>query len=312
MHRVLLVAFLLVSSFAFAQQEAAPVYDPDFEVELGLFNRFFTQDDAQGAYVHAQQLLDIANRKQMPPREVAAGEFCVGEALRKLQKPSEAEPHLRRALQLRQSVLPPTHYRVLQSVDALANVLFMQRKYDEAQPLLTRALGIYSGMSDLEGPDECARGIDLQHLGFIHLLKNDLTTADIMLTGASHSFVAAGFGCGQLHGIYNNLVTLYSAQNRRDKIEQVYKDAVKVFTPAPDEQPDYHYVFYSNALADLYVSEKRYADAETLLKRVIHDAGYVRAVDEGPLSELVANAEKQYKEVLAITGHNAAPQQSRK
>lgn len=315
MYRLLLIICLL-SSFAFAQQEAAPVYDPDFEVELNLFNRFFTGGDAQGAYVHAQKMLDIATRKNMPPREVGAAEWAVGEALRKMQRLSEAEPHLRRSLALRESVLPRTHYRVLQSLDALGNVLYLENKYDEAARLTERSLAIYATMPDRDGPDECAYGMALQRLGAMSAAKKNLDKAEGLLIRATKSFATVGEGCGQLHGVYFSLAGVYWLENRKDKVEEAYRAAVRTFAPEAEEDPDYHYGFYLSCLAGVYTSEKRYDEADALYKQSIQAATHV-ATGEGSAAsaELMASITRDYKSMLEASGRRgelAAVEQQRR
>ncbi len=302
MYRVLLIVCLL-SSLVFAQQEAAPVYDPDFEVELGLFNRFFTGGDAQGAYFHAQKMLEIANRKHMPAREVAAGEWAVGEALRKMQRLADAEPHLRRSLALRESVLPKTHYRVLQSLDALGNVLYLENKYAEAIPLTERSLAIFATMPDRDGPDECAYGMALERLGVMEGAKNNLDKAEGLLIRASRSLGEAGLGCGQLHGVFYNLANVFWLENRKAKVEEVYQAAVKVFTPETNEDPDYHYGYYLMCLAGVYTSEKRYDEADGLYKKAIQAASHVES-REGPGAspDLLADITRAYKAMLEESG----------
>lgn len=316
MYRTLLIIVLFFSSFVFAQQEAAPVYDPDFEAELNLFNRFFTSGDAQGAYVHAQKMLDIATHKNLPPRELGAAESTVGEALRKMERYSEAEPHLRRSLALRESVLPRTHYRVLQSLDALGNVLYLENKYDEAARLTERSLAIYATMPDRDGPDECAYGMALQRLGSIEATKKNLDKAEGLLIRATKSFATVGEGCGQLHGVYFSLAGVYWLENRKDKVEEVYRAAVKAFAPEAGEDPDYHYGYYLSCLAGVYTAQKRYDEADALYKQAIQAATHV-AGSEGPSAsaELMATVTRDYKSMLEASGRKgelAAVEQQRR
>ena len=52
----------------------------------------------------------------------------------------EAEPYLRRALELGERVLGKDHPWTLGSVSDLANLYYSQDRYDEAEPLYKRAL----------------------------------------------------------------------------------------------------------------------------------------------------------------------------
>ena len=117
---------LLLSTVAWPQTapNSDSESDADWQAEIDLANRFFQADDLPGAYDHGRKSLEIARRKHLGPRFPAASEWIMGEALRYQRKFAEAETLHRDALKLRESVLPPTHYRVLQSVHALAVTLY--------------------------------------------------------------------------------------------------------------------------------------------------------------------------------------------
>ena len=306
MHRVLLILFLTFSSFVFAQHEPSPATDLDWEAEMNLFNRFYTGDDPQGAYAHAEKMLEIANRKKLGAREVGASEWAIGEALRKMEKFSEAEPRLRQSLKSRESVLPPTHYRVLQSVDALANILYLEGKYDEAAPLTERAIAGYAAMTDRDGPDECHYGLALQNLGTMEMAKKNADKAEGLLIRAANSFANVSLGCGQLHGVYWSLASVYWLENRKDKVEEVYQAAVKVFAPEAGEDADYHYGYYLMCLAGVYTSEKRFDEADALFKRAIQAATHV-STSEGPETnaELLTAVLREYRYMLVAANRTA-------
>src|ERR1700693_4057798 len=54
----------------------------------------------------------------------------------------EAEPLLRRALELREKALGPDHPDIAQSLNNLASIYRDRGEYEKAEPLLQRALGI--------------------------------------------------------------------------------------------------------------------------------------------------------------------------
>lgn len=298
--RVLLL-ILLAASFVVAQDVSSPPTDDDWQREIDLYNQFLSEGDYPGAYEHAQASLDIAIRKKLDTRSLAASKYALAEVLNHEHKSAEAEPLAGESLKLRESVLPPTHFRVIQSVDLLGYILYDENKYDEAEPLRERAAAALATM-DRDGPLECMYGEALNELGAIALWRGNNEKAEGLLVQAVRSLQTVGPGCGQLHDVFENLANAYSVKDEKAKQEQLWKAAVEFFTPEEGDRIDYHYVVAIDRLAMTYVSEKRYTEAEPLFKQAIDLAPQVRGVTDRASPDLLASVLTDYKSFLIATG----------
>lgn len=267
--RTALALILMSSALSWGQTASKPDFVPNatWQDEIDLFNRFYNAGDYSGAYTHAKKSLEIAQSKHLDARSVAASEWCLAEALRYQGKLPEAEALHRDALRLRESVLQPAHYRVLQSVYGLALTLHAEQKYEEADPLFVRAIAGYNQMRERDGPDECSLGASLAHLGMIRLRQHQYDQAEGLMLRAAKSWRVIGPPCGEMHGIWDALSTLYALQGHEEKGEPLFQEAIRDLTPEEGEKPDPHYAHYIIQLGALYVGEKRYAEAEPLLKQ---------------------------------------------
>lgn len=264
------LALLLVLcpiSWAQAPSKSDSAAESAWQDEIDLFNRFYQANDYPGAYSHAKKSLEIAQSKRLGPRFVAGSEYAMAEVLRYQRKFAEAEVLHRDALKLRESVLPPTHYRVLQSVEGLALTLYNEQKFEEADPLLVRAIAGYNQMSERDGPEECSLGTSLGYLGLIRLRQRQYDQAEGLMLRATKSWRVIGPACGGMHFIWDTLSAVYSMQGRPEKSEPLFQGAIRDLTPEEGEKPDPHYAHYIIQLGALYVNQKRYAEAEPLLKQ---------------------------------------------
>ncbi len=73
----------------------------------------------------------------------------LGVCLRNLGRPADAEPYQRRALAIDERLREPSDPKIPHRTNNLAVVLVMQRKLDEAKPLLARAWHLKHGAHDL-------------------------------------------------------------------------------------------------------------------------------------------------------------------
>jgi len=92
-------------------------------------------------------------------------------SLERNQSPGEAEPHLRELAEDQQRILGATHEDTLQTRRTLAEVLTAEKRYDEAESLLTETLSAWENVSGKEtsGPLNT-----LNSLAIVYLSKNDL------------------------------------------------------------------------------------------------------------------------------------------
>lgn len=297
--RPLLIALLLLSSLQPAlPQDDAP--DPDWQAEIDLFNRFMGSGDPEGAYPHAQKSLAIAQRKQLGPRFVAGSDWALASALHDLEKFAEAEKLHREGLRLRESVLPPTHYRVLQSVNGLAHTLYAEKKFDEAEPLFLRSIAGFDAMADRDGPQECALGSARAELGRIKLDQQDYGQAQGLLQRSFGSWELVGPGCGEMHELFESLGMLYQAQGHPEKQEAAYRRAIADFE-AGEALDDAHYPGYLTLLGETYLRQKRYKAADQPLQQAL---ALLEQMPQGRRA-LLERALSDYRDLLTATGRDA-------
>ena len=297
MRSLLLVLILFSSHAAFPQAGDAP--DPDWQAEIDLFNRFMASGDPSGAYPHAQKSLAIAQAKRLGPRFVAGSDAALADALHNLGRYAEAEPLHREGLRLRESVLPPTHYRVLQSVNGLAHTLYAEKKFDEAEPLFLRSIAGFDAIPERDGPQECALGSARAELGRIRFYRQDYVQAEGLFKLAVASWEQVGPGCGELHELFESLGMLYQAQGHPEKQVAVYRHAIAEFEAA-EALDDPHYPGYLTLLGEAYLRQKQYQAAEQPLHRAV---GLLEQMPQGRKA-LFERALADYRDLLTATGRD--------
>jgi tetratricopeptide (TPR) repeat protein len=104
-----------------------------------------TPGEAQGHTVTAEEVLDKAAQRidtAFPgqPEVEAAVRMAIGSAYNSLGLNAKAEPHVQRALTLRQQVLGPEHPDTLETLEELGQTWIMQGKYAEGEQLHRQTL----------------------------------------------------------------------------------------------------------------------------------------------------------------------------
>ena len=122
----------------------------------------------QGLYGEAEELYlaALANSerfKEEDPR-VSASLDHLAAFYRAQEKPEEAEPLYRRALEIREKLLGPEHLAVATSLQHLAWVCYERLNYAEAELLYRRALAI---RENLLGPEHPVLSQNLADLGLL-------------------------------------------------------------------------------------------------------------------------------------------------
>src|SRR5215469_15835099 len=257
---LLIVGGIVVSQSSKMLNPGKNTDDLEWDMEMQQANRLMDAGEFQAAYDQGQQMVTLCNRKQLDTRSLAASKAVMGNAARNLNRLPESEALNREALQLRESVLPPTHFRVLQSVVDLASTLFWEGNFDKAEPLYNRAIEGLNRMTDRDGPSECLLGKAHSDLGGMYIVRNNYAKAEEFLTKAQISWEQVGIGCGEMHELFGRLAMVYVQNNRRDKAEGLLEKTVAEFLPEQGEEPDQHFATYSEGLATFYYADKRYAD----------------------------------------------------
>ena len=96
-------------------------------------------------------LFDSAAGESPQARQESRAAGRLGRLLLDTGRPTEAEPFLRRALKLQESVLAPTHRVLAETRSDLGAALLAQGRIDDARPLLETA---YNRLVELVGADK--------------------------------------------------------------------------------------------------------------------------------------------------------------
>jgi C-terminal peptidase prc len=222
--------------------------------------RFADAEQAwQTALVEAERL-GPDDPRLFPPLDVL-GRFYLSQG-----RYPQAEPLLRRALTIRETVLGPAHPDVAQSLYFVALALHYQARYADAESLLRRALEIREQALRSDHPDVAN---SLNNLATVLYYQGRYAEADPLhrralairekALGPDHPDVAESL---------NNLGELYRAQRRYTDGEPFYRRALVILERALG--PEHPNVAKSlTNLAIVVQSQSREAEAETLHRRAL-------------------------------------------
>jgi tetratricopeptide (TPR) repeat protein len=179
---------------------------------------------------------------------------------------AEAEPLMRRALQIEESCFGPRHPNVASRLNNLALLLEDTNRLTDAEPLLLRALAIDESACGLQHPN-VAR--DLNNLAQLYQDTHRLAEAEPLLRraleidercyGPRHPTVAVRL---------NNLARLLRAAHRLADAEPLIRRALAIDEDASGPQHPEIAIDLNN-LAQLLQATGRLADAEPLLRRAL-------------------------------------------
>lgn len=181
-------------------------------------------------------------------------------------RPAEAEPLLRRALEIDEISFGPEHPDVAASLNNLALLLQATNRDSEAEPFMRRALQIDEQSL---GPEHPSVATTLNNLALLLQATNRTAEAEPFLRralqiheksfGPEHPNVAT---------VLNNLALLLKGNSRFSEAEPFMRRALQI-----DEQslgPDHPDVARDlNNLAQLLKATNRHSDAEPLLERAL-------------------------------------------
>ncbi|MCY4470700.1 MAG: tetratricopeptide repeat protein [Thiotrichales bacterium] len=199
-------------------------------------------------------------------RLLAVASNHLARLLQSTNRLGEAEPLMRRALQIDEAAFSGQHPFVARDLNNLANLLLDTNRIGEAEPLIRRALEIDEAAFGEHHPS-VAR--DLSNLASLLLDTNRIQEAeplmrraleiDVDAFGEHHSAVATD--CG-------NLATLLQRTNRLDEAEPLMQRALEIDVATFGEQ---HPVVAKdlNNLATLLLDTNRIAEAEPLMRRAL-------------------------------------------
>jgi len=185
-------------------------------------------------------------------------------SLFKAGKYTDAEPLLKKALEIREKALGPDHPDVAESLNNLAHLYNTTGRHPQAEPLLKRSLEIHEKAFGRDHPRVAS---SLNNLAFFYqitgryadvepLLKRSLAIREKAL-GREHPDVATSL---------NNLAYLYLATGRYREAEPYFLRSLEISEKAFGRD-NARVATSLNNMAGLYGDMARYTEAEDLLKR---------------------------------------------
>lgn len=229
---------------------------------------------------------------------------------------AEAESLYKRVLFIREKYVGSEHPDVARSLSSLAAIYYKQAKYDDAEPLLRRALAIQEHASYPSGDDSLQVGTTLVLLMVMYSTQGRLTELEPFLDRAIRIYAKALLPERPHHPdmaiTLDVLAGLCKQTNKYASAEFFWKQALQIreatFSP---EQPEV--VSLLNKLASLYFSLSKYAAAEPLYERALairektlppeHRDVLESLYNLAPVYHVqhkYAEAESLYKRILAI------------
>ena len=210
----------------------------------------------------AVKKLDEGSLKDQPLVEAGVRD-TIGKTLRGLARYQDAEPNLRKSLELRRAVLPAGHVDIATGVGNLAGLLQAQNKLAEAETLFREALGILraalpAGHADI--------GTCLNNLALLLQAQNKLPEAEAFAREALDTWRAAlPAGHPEIATGLGNLAMLLQVQGKYAEAEPLSREAVAIRRSAlPAGHPDIAAAL-SN-LASVLLAQGQASEAEPLLR----------------------------------------------
>ena len=208
----------------------------------------------------------IEDRFQEEPLVEAAVRLTLGNTYMSLGQYDSAEPHLVRALAVRQADLGEDHVDSLKSLTLLGHLRVRQGRYLEAEPLLVKNLKLHRRVLGEEDSDTLSAmevlGVLYRRLGRYHEaepLYVEVLDARRRVLGDEHRYTIVSM---------RNLAVLYSALEEYDRAEQLYSEALELGRRVVgDDHPDT--LGALSSLATLYRRQGKLAAAEALYVDVV-------------------------------------------
>ncbi|MGQ0736668.1 MAG: tetratricopeptide repeat protein [Acidobacteriota bacterium] len=275
----------------------------------------------QGAYPDAERtlrdVLAVQERRRPESADVVTSLNHLGKVLQATARPNEAEPVLRRALDLGRRVLGPQHAEVAEALSTLGAVMFVRGRLDDAEPLFRDALAVRRAAL---GDDHPLVPASLNNLATLLSRKGDLTGAERMhrealalavrVYGPQHPRVAT---------MSNNLGLTLFARGEVAAAEAPLRDSLfvrrKILGDAHPEtaqslanlglvvqtlgRHQEARPLYEEALA---IRRRALGPRHPLVAQSLNNLGLLAAASGDP-----AAAERSYREALAILRDSLAP-----
>jgi len=226
---------------------------------------------AKGRELTVRSFLDTASENlegkfKNEPLVEASIRDTLGWTYRMLGEINAAEPHLERALQIRQEQLGQEHPETLSSMGRLGWLYCDQGRYGQAERLWAKKLEISRRVLGDEHP------ITLVAMNDLGIACMDLGRYDEAEQLFSKGFQTSRHVLGEQHQttlfIMGNLGSVYNNQGRYDQAEQQYLKMLEIYRQLWGEENPYNLAFMT-FLAGVYREQGRYDEAEALYLKTL-------------------------------------------
>jgi tetratricopeptide (TPR) repeat protein len=236
---------LLAQASASTQASPATRPDPDLKVRTAL-DRAGVRIDARFA---KQPLLEASIRR------------TIGRTYRELGLFNDAQRHLEKALEIRRRLRSDSHPELLEILDDVASIYWLQGKYALAQPLAQRTVDIHRRLSGEEHTDTLTA---INNLAVLYTFQGKFQNSEQLLVKALEvRRRTSGPGHLETVAVMTNLAQVYDRQARYREAEALYDEALAARRRlSGPEHPDTLVVM--NNLAAVYMNQGRFAEAESL------------------------------------------------
>jgi len=225
-----------------------------------------TMVSSRGDYAGAAKVLEATRAKadaKGPLARNSAGMMNqLGVLYRKLARYDEAEPLLKRALEIRMSTNGPDHPETATVQNNLGDLYAAQGRFTEAEALLKDAA--LSCKKRLGASPRCATM--LNNLGSVELNSGRWGEAETHFRDAIEMTANNPSNVVGHAAALNNLAKLYVAENKSKEAKALYERARAAWESAhASNHPDYASTLTN--IAHVLISEKNYEEAAALMKR---------------------------------------------
>ncbi len=213
----------------------------------------------------AVKQLDEGSLKDQPLVEASVRD-TIGTTLQGLARYDDAEPNLRKSLEIRRKALPDGHSAIATSLTNLALLLNDENKLDDAEPMFREALAIWRKSLPAGHPD-IARS--LNNLAFLLTAQNKPDEAEPLYREALQQFrTALPAGHPDVATSLNNLAVFLQNQNKLAEAEPLFRESLEIRRAAlPAGHPDIALGLHN--LAMLLHDENKLVEAEPMYREAL-------------------------------------------
>jgi tetratricopeptide (TPR) repeat protein len=223
------------------------------------------QSNTAGAYEIRVLMRRVATE---PDRQLLLSDSLQERALELFDRGdyADAEPLVRRALEIRETILGPEHQDVMFSMNNLGNINWRLGRYAEAESLHQRVLVVRERTLSSDDP---LIATTLNNLGLVYWNQGRYADAE-RAYGRSLAIRERALGPSDqlVASVLNNLALVYRNEGRYADAETLNKRSLAILETALSPEAPQVALRLSN-LGDLYTISGRYREAEPVLRRAL-------------------------------------------